>query len=551
MKIGLIGLCVLGLILVSARTARADIIVTVPCSAGPWNQALNPSFDYSQIYGHMYHDNTAPVTIAVATGVTLTVAYVSGAVIAGAGYPAVDANGESGNVTNNSYGFPAYYMNPAITVHSMALVATFANDGVIVGTPFLLGNGPTTVTAPAGANQLLLGINDAGYGDNSGALTVSVSVAGPANVEFVLVGKSVNYLQTSSAAPALADDTPFGFDAEVAGTDLAGIPAPSIAVPPGSGILHPFMSTTYNGGLLGYNGDADDEEWRFGAPNFNGVAAPTAAMIDRLFPNGLYTFSVLGATIPLELSSPGALGPPPAFTLTGGWWMDGKYVVHVRQPVTITSTPFLGYGANVDGLIDFSIGGEPWSHVSARSSEDPDADAIDFTIPACQLVPGQDYHGFGVFIAIVDFSTGVSGIPSSQNAAYHKLETEFVISATGTCDDTEPPVIQSLTTSAPSLWPPDHRMVPVTVEGVVTDNVSQVVTTRIISVTSNEPDNGLGDGDTPGDIEQTGPMSVNLRAERSGTGRGRVYTIVVKAADEAGNTTTAQVQVLVPSSRRK
>jgi hypothetical protein len=144
----------------------------------------------------------------------------------------------------------------------------------------------------------------------------------------------------------------------------------------------------------------------------------------------------------------------------------------------------------------------------------------------------------------------VPGLSTSQNYAFHEAETVFVISAVGTpCDDT-PPVITSVTTSAPTLWPPNHKMVPVTVTAIASDGEGSV-TTRIVSVSSNEPDNGLGDGDTAGDFEITGPMTLKLRAERAGNGNGRTYTILVEASDEAGNTATAEVHVLVPHSRRK
>jgi hypothetical protein len=42
---------------------------------------------------------------------------------------------------------------------------------------------------------------------------------------------------------------------------------------------------------------------------------------------------------------------------------------------------------------------------------------------------------------------------------------------------------------------------------------------------------------------------VRLRAERSGRGTGRVYTIVITATDEAGNSSSKQVHVTVPHNR--
>lgn len=42
-----------------------------------------------------------------------------------------------------------------------------------------------------------------------------------------------------------------------------------------------------------------------------------------------------------------------------------------------------------------------------------------------------------------------------------------------------------------------------------------------------------------------------LRAERSGTGQGRVYTLTYSARDAAGNTTQATAQVRVPRAQGK
>ena len=388
------------------------------------------------------------------------------------------------------------------------------------------------------------------------AFVLSPFLADAQTVEYIELSKGVEYVQTSDAPPipnptppGPAYGGPYGFGVAIGGTGISGITPPALTVPPGSGILQPFMAPTYNGGVLGW--DANEQEWKFGSPNFNNFGAPTRADIDNLFHSGLYTFSVQGATVALNLVPPAVFGPPPAFTLTGGTWIDGKYVVNVHDTVTITSNSFAGYGANLNGFVYMDIGGDSGNvaFVSRTYSEEPAADHVSLTIDPCTLVSGYEYGVRGAFIALVDYNTGVPGIPASQNYAFQDEETVLFISAVGTPCDTTAPVITRLTTSAPTLWPPNHKMMPVTVTALATDDTS-AVTTRIVSVTSNEPDNGLGDGDTSGDYEITGPMAVKLRAERAGNGSGRIYTITVEAADEAGNTTTAQVEVRVPHSRR-
>jgi hypothetical protein len=57
---------------------------------------------------------------------------------------------------------------------------------------------------------------------------------------------------------------------------------------------------------------------------------------------------------------------------------------------------------------------------------------------------------------------------------------------------------------------------------------------------------GLGDGDTCDDIVLTGPMTADLRVERSGGGNGRVYTIFFDVSDTHGNVTSSSCKVSVP-----
>lgn len=111
-----------------------------------------------------------------------------------------------------------------------------------------------------------------------------------------------------------------------------------------------------------------------------------------------------------------------------------------------------------------------------------------------------------------------------------------------------PPVIGPVSVDPEMLWPPNHAMRTVAVSYEVTDNCGEPACT--LSVVSSEPDEGLGDGDTAGDIEVVDAHTVRLRAERSGLGTGRSYTISVTCGDEGGGSSDAEVVVSVPKSKK-
>jgi hypothetical protein len=127
-------------------------------------------------------------------------------------------------------------------------------------------------------------------------------------------------------------------------------------------------------------------------------------------------------------------------------------------------------------------------------------------------------------------------------------------SFTVTVTDDEAPVI---TSKGPiSLWPPNHKYTTFTVADLVasvTDNCDANVgvgSVTIVSVSSDEPDNTVGDGNTINDVLISGDCkSLQLRSERIGSGNGRVYTITLSVTDVNGNTSIATVKVKVPQSQ--
>jgi hypothetical protein len=119
---------------------------------------------------------------------------------------------------------------------------------------------------------------------------------------------------------------------------------------------------------------------------------------------------------------------------------------------------------------------------------------------------------------------------------------------TVTVNDTEFPVVSQPTNSPNILWPPDHRMVNVTNNYTATDNCPGL--NCVLTVTSNEPINGLGDGDAAPDWEVVDAHHVLLRAERGGRGNGRLYTITTTCTDASGNVVTRTSTVFVPPNQK-
>ena len=62
-------------------------------------------------------------------------------------------------------------------------------------------------------------------------------------------------------------------------------------------------------------------------------------------------------------------------------------------------------------------------------------------------------------------------------------------------------------------------------------------------------DSKVGDGNTINDIQVDASGNISLRAERSGKGTGRIYTITYSATDCTGNSSTADVTVTVPHNQ--
>ncbi len=176
------------------------------------NGGLNTNYQYGT------GDQGAPTIISAADGIafvagdSIQLQYLSGLVTPAVNelstYPYVDANGETSqpapdNSSSPGFGIaPSYYM-PSSTypIYFEELVGTFADSsGKIIGTPFAIGDS-ATIVVPIGATQLQLGVNDAGYSNDGGTLSIEVSnVPQASSPAFVAPGAQVQVLAQVQSA---------------------------------------------------------------------------------------------------------------------------------------------------------------------------------------------------------------------------------------------------------------------------------------------------------------------------------------------------------------
>jgi uncharacterized repeat protein (TIGR01451 family) len=138
------------------------------------------------------------------------------------------------------------------------------------------------------------------------------------------------------------------------------------------------------------------------------------------------------------------------------------------------------------------------------------------------------------------------------NSATFDPEQGNNTATTATTVSNPPPII--ILKAPITLWSPNHKYHTVTVAQMVEsvrDNCPISIDDVVIElVTSDEPDDALGEGNTIDDVVIGADCrSVQLRAERDGTGDGRVYTVTLLLRDGGGAVTRADFEVSVPHSQ--
>jgi hypothetical protein len=156
-------------------------------------------------------------------------------------------------------------------------------------------------------------------------------------------------------------------------------------------------------------------------------------------------------------------------------------------------------------------------------------------------------------IAITDNAPALLPLGNTQvtfTGTDDSLNAGSCFSVVSVVDTTLPTISVSLNPTGE--FPANHKMFDVAATVVVADTCDPNPAITLTSITSNEPDDGLGDGNTTDDVQGaefgTADFAFQLRAERAGNGTGRIYTVTYTVTDGSGNTASASATVTIPHS---
>lgn len=159
-----------------------------------------------------------------------------------------------------------------------------------------------------------------------------------------------------------------------------------------------------------------------------------------------------------------------------------------------------------------------------------------------EIPPGQQLDGFSIRLPKADptyYETGFEAAYYYPSKNYFGYPEKL---------DVQAPQLTLTALKHNNVWPPNNKMVEVSVDVQVSDDYDSQPLVKLVSITANEPWDARDIEDA--DFGQD-DRSFKLRASRSGSSpESRVYTITYSAEDAFGHVTERSVTVTIPHDRR-
>lgn len=380
---------------------------------------------------------------------------------------------------------------------------------------------------PLGLTTVQCTATDSSINPAEGSFTVEVTSDEHHGVLVIEVPESFTVEAVSSAGALV----PFEVKA-YGSTD----PQPSISCDPASGTLFPLGTTrVLCVATDSFGGHAEGEfeitvADRFGPEMpFGDMFVPATSGAGAEVTFATTAIDAVDGEVPVTCTpASGSLFPVGATTVQCSASDSRGNTSNASFTVTVTQS---GSAPPELQLSDITV--EATSEAGAEVTFTPVAiDDVDGTISATCTPPSGSTFPLG--------STTVqcTATDSHGNTAEGSFEVSVV--------DGTAPHIAGVTATPDVLEPPDHKLVPVTITVDAVDAIDPQPRCTVVDVTANEPIVGPGSGNTDFDWRIVAELEVELRAERSGQGDGRIYTVHVTCADSSGNESSGSVDVTVP-----
>ncbi|MEO6462044.1 MAG: S8 family serine peptidase, partial [Candidatus Eisenbacteria bacterium] len=409
--------------------------------------------------------------------------------------------------------FDLYLVNPAMT----NIIALSTNAQAGAGDPVELidftYNGPNNVPA-----RII--VDYAGALPAPAGMRLKIAANGPTFLEYVNAAGSIN--------PHARHPLVYALGAIGQGDPGADTPEP-FSSRGLADMLFPVPANRNKPDAMAIDGVAVSGVGGFPTPFFGtSAAAPHGAGIAALLRGAV---PALTAAQTRDALTAGAvdLGPAGFDRDTGAGRLDAFRTLapFLNQPPVANAGP--------DTTVECTgSAGTPVTLNGLRSS-DPEGDALTYSWSAT----GITFDDPASATPTGSFPLGATTVTLTVSDGTASDDDQVVV----TIADTTPPVI-TVTLDPAALWPPNHKLADIHATVLVTDacDADAAASVRLLSISSDEPDNGQGDGDQPDDIQDevvgTADFDFRLRSEREGAGDGRTYTVCYEAEDGLGNVGT-------------